>query len=104
MLLANAVSVRRILLVMRGAIDGKALARCWDGLSREGVAIAICYELPAGEDGLLEGLAAQRALTAALRELAGADAEAVAVFAVSDRDGERVADYASAWGATEVGG
>jgi hypothetical protein len=37
-----------------------------------------------------------------LRQACGTEAENIPVFAVSDRDGERVEDYARAWGATMV--
>ena len=94
--------MRRILLVLRGAIDEAAVARCWAEVSKAGVEIALCYELPAGLDGLQEGLAAQRSLTALLRRLCGAQAETIPVFVSSQREGESIADFANAWGATEV--
>jgi hypothetical protein len=94
--------VPKILVVMRGAINEESVRRCCRDLPTENAAIAVCYELPPGHDGLVEGLAAQRALTAMLRQVRGADAETIAVFVVSDREGQRVDDCASAWGATEV--
>lgn len=92
---------------MQGRIDHATVARCSSELeaaaaSPMGAQVAICYQLPAGRDGLHEGLAAQRALTNALREAQGDRAESVPVFVVSDRDGERLDDCATAWGATEV--
>jgi hypothetical protein len=41
-------------------------------------------------------------VTLALRRIGEAAVESVAVFAASERDGERVDDCARAWGATEV--
>ena len=75
--------------------------RCADAAWR-GADLALCYVLPQGDDGLHAGLAAQRALTAALRQAHGADAEHIPVFVACNRIGERVNDYATAWGATEV--
>ena len=95
-------NVRRVLLVIRGVIDPAALARCLADVATEGAELALCYELPPGGDGLRDGLAAQQALTAALRQIRGARAEGIPVFAASARDGERLEDYASAWGATDV--
>jgi hypothetical protein len=92
-----------MLLVMRGDIDEASVrARC-QGLPPDGSSLAICYELPSGHDGLYDGLSAQRRLTSMLRNVCGRKAEEVAVFVVADREGERVEDYARAWGATEVG-
>jgi hypothetical protein len=95
--------VKKLVLAMRGPLDVAAVrARC-QGLSLQGVlAVAICYELDAGDDGLAAGLSAQRAITAALREIYGADAEQVAIFVARDREGERLADIARDWEATEV--
>ena len=89
---------------MRGAIDEMAVAdRCAE-VPKEGVEVAICYELPLGLDGLQEGLIAQRSLTAVLRQLRGVEAETIPVFVACHREGESIADYATAWGATEVKG
>ena len=91
-------------MVVRGEIDSEVLARRCEELSPAVVdaQIAICYQLPPGQDGLLESLNAQRALTKALRAARGAAAEEVPVFVASERDGERLDDCAKAWGATEV--
>lgn len=96
--------VRRILLVLRGEIDSELLVRRYRDLppSPRDALVAICYQLPPGHDGLIESLNAQRALTTALRAAQGAEAEQVPVFVACERDGERLADCARAWGATEV--
>ncbi len=62
----------------------------------------MCYELPPGQNSFKDALRAQRTVTHALRQVCGAEAENVPIFAVSDREGERVEDYAQAWGATVV--
>lgn len=96
--------MRRILLVLRGAVNHAAVAACCAKLGTDSAELALCYELPLGLDGLREGLAAQRSLTAFLRQLRQGQAEAIPVFVACDREGERISDYASAWGATEVRG
>jgi hypothetical protein len=88
---------------MRGAIDEVSLQnRCCDLIGR-GDEIALCYHLPPGRDGLHDGLSAQRALTQVLRAVFGPQAEQLAVFVVTEREGESIEDLARAWGATEVG-
>jgi hypothetical protein len=94
--------VRRILLILRGALDEAAVAQCYAQGGIDGAEVAICYQLPSGLDGLREGLAAQRTLTALLRQLPEIEAETIPVFVACDREGERISDYAAAWGATEV--
>jgi hypothetical protein len=89
-------------MVLRGPIDSDILRKRWEVASAGGAELALCYELAPGHDGCDEALLAQRAVTEALRRACGADAEKIAIFAVSDRDGERVEDYATAWGATIV--
>lgn len=91
-------------MVLRGEIDAERLAQRWEALApaTSDEQWAICYQLPPGQDGLVESLDAQRALTKALREAQGAAAERVPVFVACERDGERLADCARAWGATEV--
>jgi hypothetical protein len=98
----EARQVRRILLVLRGAVNEAAVAQCYAQAGTDGAEVAICYELPSGLDGLREGLAAQRSLTAMLRQLREIQAETIPVFVASRREGERISDYANAWGATEV--
>ena len=87
---------------MRGPIDRVSVEKCCRVVVGEEAALAICYVLADGRDGLAEGLVAQRALTIALRQLRAEQAESVAIFVACDREGERVSDYARAWGATEV--
>lgn len=87
---------------MRGPIEASAVAARLDGEAWEGAEFAFCYELSAERDGLDEALEAQRALTEALRQVFGQGAESIPVFAVSERAGERLEDYALAWGATVV--
>jgi hypothetical protein len=94
--------VRRILLVLRGALDEAVVAECYAQGGTDGAEVAICYQLPSGLDGLRDGLAAQRLLTALLRQLPEVEAETIPVFVACDREGERISDYAVAWGATEV--
>ncbi len=96
--------MRRILLVLRGAINEASVAEWIAQPDADGAEVAICYELPAGLDGLREGLAAQRSLTSMLRHLSELRAEAIPIFVACDREGERISDYATAWGATEVRG
>jgi hypothetical protein len=74
----------------------------WETVSAEPGEVAVCYELAPGKDGFHEALNAQQAITLALRQTCGPRAEQVAVFAVSEREGERVEDYAREWGATVV--
>lgn len=88
---------------MRGAISTRAVAHCCcEPLAGAEIQVAVCYELPASQNALRHCVAAQRRITAVLRLVHGEAAEAIAVFAACDRDGERVQDYATAWGATEV--
>jgi hypothetical protein len=92
----------RLLVVIRGSIRLEAVKTQWQAACEEACELAFCYVLPAGRDGFLDAVRAQRAVTTALRQTCGAEAEKVAVFAACERDGERVEDCASAWGATEV--
>ncbi len=94
--------VRRVLLVLRGVIDADTVKRRCAEVAYEPLDLAVCYELPSGHDSFDDALSAQRALTELLREACGARAESVPIFTVSDRDGDRVDDYAREWGATEV--
>jgi len=87
---------------MRGPIEASTVSARLEGEAWDAAEFAFCYELPAGRDGLREALEAQRALTEILRQLFGQSAESIPVFAVSSRLGERVEDYAAAWGATVV--
>ncbi|HYP98917.1 MAG TPA: hypothetical protein VER96_09590 [Polyangiaceae bacterium] len=87
---------------MRGPIEASALTARVEGESWALAEFAICYQLPANQDGLDDALEAQRALTEVLRQLFGQVAENIPVFAASHRAGERVEDYALAWGATVV--
>ncbi len=97
-----AAAVSRILLVMRGALTEQTVRDCCGEACTDGALIALCYELPQGHDSFIDGLAAQRRLTAILRQIHGARAETIAVFVVSSHDGQRVEDCARDWGATEV--
>lgn len=92
--------MRKVLVVLRGPVGPTLAERCAELLNAG--QLAVCYELPPGADGLREGLAAQRELTAVLRRAHGETAEHIPVFVACSRMGERVIDYASAWGATEV--
>jgi hypothetical protein len=74
----------------------------WQTVAADKGEVAFCYEMSPESDGLGDGLLAQRAVTEALRQACGDAAESIAVFAVSDRDGERVSDIAREWGATVV--
>lgn len=94
--------MRRVLLVVRGPIDPEMFRRRYEVISSAQGAIAVCYELPAGHDGFHDALSAQREVTEALRQACGPSAEDIAIFAVSERNGDRVEDYAREWGATEV--
>mgnify|MGYP001550816636 CR=1 FL=1 len=92
--------MRRVLVILSGEIDGPVLrSRC--GALESAGAIALCYQLP-DNAGLEQGLTVQRRLTQLLRATLGPAAEAVPIFIATDRDGERTADLADAWGATEV--
>lgn len=68
----------------------------------EGHEMAICYVSPRATITLAESLDAQRLITVGLRRLLGDLAEAIPVFVVTDAEGDRCADCAKAWGATEV--
>ncbi|HKO53534.1 MAG TPA: hypothetical protein VJV79_37755 [Polyangiaceae bacterium] len=94
--------VIRVLFLMRGPIEASAVTARLKGEARGASEFAFCYELSADQDGLREALEAQRALTEVLRQVFGEMAESIPIFAVSDRPGERVEDYAMAWGATVV--
>jgi hypothetical protein len=74
----------------------------WATVSSEDGELAVCYELPLGSDGFHQALHAQQAVTSMLRQECGPRAEQVAVFAISDREGERLEDYVREWGATVV--
>jgi hypothetical protein len=95
--------VPRVLLVLRGPIDTEVVKQLWLTAAADHGEVAFCYEMPADCDGLADVLLAQRTVTEALRRACGEAAERIAVFAVSDRDGERVSDIAREWGATVVG-
>lgn len=92
----------RVLLVLRGPIDTEVIKQLWLTTKAESSEVALCYEMPADSDGLGDVLLAQRAVTEALRRACGEAAERIAVFAVRDREGERVSDIAREWGATVV--
>ena len=92
----------RVLLVLRGPIEASAVAARLEGEAWREAEFAFCYELSPEHDGLDGALEAQRALTGVLRQVFGHGAENIPVFAVSHRPGERVEDYALAWGATVV--
>jgi hypothetical protein len=94
--------VSRVLLVLRGPITPEAIRERWAQLSGEVAELAVCYELPQGHDGFVDGLLAQRGITQALRQVCGPSAENIAIFVVTDHDGDRVDDYARVWGATVV--
>jgi hypothetical protein len=96
--------VRRLLFVFRGPVRAEDLRRCRDALADASCEVAVCVVLPAGQSGVKDAIREQRATTAALRHVFGADAEAVAVFAATDEEGDRPSDCARAWGATEVVG
>ena len=87
---------------MRGPIEASAVSARLEGESWGSSEFAFCYELPADRNGLRDALEAQRALTEVLRQVCGQGAESIPIFAVSNRAGERVEDYALAWGATVV--
>lgn len=92
----------RILVVLRGALDRVELRKRYASVSSDGNEIAVCLVLPPNAASLADGLEAQRALTRALREDFGEDAEGVTVLVASDHEGYRVEDCAREWGATEV--
>lgn len=94
--------MRRVLLVLRGPIDVETVKRRWETARADGAEYAVCYQLPQGSHGLPDMLSAQRTVTAALRKACGSRAESIAVFAITDREGDRVEDCARDWGATEV--
>jgi hypothetical protein len=96
--------VQRVLIVMRGPIDAEVLRRRCESMAEGAAVLAICYELPSGSEGLPEAVQAQRTITEALRAGCGSRAESIAIFAVTDREGDRVADCAREWGATMVKG
>jgi hypothetical protein len=93
--------VERVLIILSGEIDELSLRTRCVGLAPS-TTIALCYQLPAGNAGLEEGLNVQRRLTELLRTVLGTAAETVPIFVAADRDGERTTDLAKAWGATEV--
>jgi hypothetical protein len=94
--------MQRILVVLRGPIDiGAVRRRC--ALDVTGpYEMAVCHVLPAGHDGIRDGLHAQKEITAALRVVLGGRAENVAVLVASERQGEGVDECAKEWGATLV--
>jgi hypothetical protein len=49
-----------------------------------------------------DAVAAQRAITTAMRLVFGERAESIAIFVASSRKGQGIAECARAWGATEV--
>ena len=94
--------VRRVLLILHGPIDVETIRRRWEAAVADDVEYAVCYQLPRDNQGFRDILSAQRTVTAALREVCGTRAESMAIFAITDRDGDRVEDCAREWGATEV--
>lgn len=90
------------MLVLHGPIDVEAIRRRWEAAAADEAEYAVCYQLPRDNHGFHDMLSAQRTMTAALREACGLRAESMAVFAITDRDGDRVEDCARDWGATEV--
>jgi hypothetical protein len=94
--------VRRVLLVLRGPIDVETVKLRCGPLFAEEAELAVCYQLPQGSHGFHDMLSAQRTMTGALRQACGSRAESIAIFAITEREGDRVEDCARAWGATEV--
>ena len=93
--------MHRVLIIVSGEVDELSLRTRCVGLASS-AAIALCYQLPAGHAGLEEGLKVQRRLTQLLRAAMGSAAETIPIFVAADREGERTADLAEAWGATEL--
>jgi hypothetical protein len=102
--------MHRVMLVYRGAVDVREVRRrCVDYLERlhrlegphEPHDLAICRLLARGSDEVVDGLRAQREITAALRAVLGTRAETVAVLIACDGAYE-IDDCARDWGATLV--
>jgi hypothetical protein len=64
--------------------------------------LVVSQRLPNQMSESSNSLEHQRRITVALRRAFGALAEAIAVFIVTNGEGDRVEDCARAWGATEV--
>jgi hypothetical protein len=94
--------MRRVLIVLRGALDREALRQRYAAVANDGADVAVCLVLPNDASSLRDGLQAQRDMTSTLRDVLGESAEDVAVLVASDEDGYGVADCAREWGATEV--
>ena len=90
----------RILLVV---IDADAVrdARAPELDGGHDAELAVCL-VHDGGDGGLGDLRLQQRMTAALRERLGADAESIATFVVTGRNGDDADACAATWGATRV--
>lgn len=95
--------MERILVVLDDLLDVESVAqRCAAEEVARACEIAVCIVLPVGEDALVDGLRAQKRVTAALRKALGERAEKVPVFVATKRPGYGVEDCARSWGATGV--
>jgi hypothetical protein len=104
-------AMHRVLLVYRGSVDVREVRRhCTAYLERlrgleephDPHELAICRVLAQGSDNVVEGLRAQREITAALRAVLGTRAETVAVLIAAEGSPYDVEDCARDWGATLV--
>jgi hypothetical protein len=93
----------RVLVVLSEPFAVAHVQQRCAGLVNPGVELAVCCVVDERTD-LQVSLEHQRRITVALRRAFGALAETIAVFIVTNGEGDRVEDCARAWGATEVRG
>ena len=90
----------RVLLVVVDA-DAVRDVRSPELDSSDGAELAVCLVHDSGDGGLGD-LRLQQRMTAALRERLGSDAESIATFVVTGRNGDDADACAATWGATRV--
>ncbi len=94
--------MQRILVVLRAATDVETLRQRFRPSVAETHEMAVCYVLPDNEQGIGAMVEAQRRITVSLRRALDQRAERIAIFVVTDRDGDSVDACARDWGATVV--
>ncbi len=95
-------TMQRILVVLRAATDVETLRQRFRPSVAETHEMAVCYVLPDNEQGIGAMVEAQRRITVSLRRALDQRAERIAIFVVTDRDGDSADACARDWGATVV--
>jgi hypothetical protein len=91
----------RVLVLFSGEVELELVRERCAPILAGGDELALCYVLAPQAD-LSEAIPVQRKITSILRRVFDGAAENIAVFVATDTDGDRVVDWARAWGATDV--